>query len=182
MSIREKPVVAFQQDVTLDLKWKIRLVTRNAFQNYDFFVTFLIRCGIVMRSWLAWRDILRLWRDDLSRAARFSPNAVIIKPYCRLKIELTFLDRPNNLFLSGIVFFCAVPFYNSFAALHLFIIFLRLFLNGQRIAVRTKMKRVLAFRVLVFRVLVFQVLVFRVLVFRVLVFQVLVFRVLGLRS
>ena len=91
---------------------------------------------------------------------------------------------------------CVVPFYNLFAALrliysrcpsHLFIIFLRLFLNDPRIAVRSKMKRVLVFRVLVFRVLVFQVLVFRVLVFqvlvfRVLVFQVLVFRVLGLRS
>ena len=107
------------------------------------------------------------------RAARFSPNAVIIKPYCRLKIELTFVDTRNNLFLLGIQFFlCVVPFYNLFAALrliysrcpsHLFIIFLRLFLNGPRIAVRTKMKRVLVFRVLVFQVLVFRVLVFRVL-------------------
>ena len=46
-------------------------------------------------------------RDELSRAARFSPNAVIIKPYCRLKIELTFLDTHNNFFISGIqVFLC----------------------------------------------------------------------------
>ena len=53
----------------------------------------------------AWH--LRLWREELSRAARFSPNAVIITPYCRLKIELSFLDIHNNLFLSGVqVFLC----------------------------------------------------------------------------
>ena len=32
------------------------------------------------------------------RPARFSPNAVIIKPYCRLKIELSFLDIHNISF------------------------------------------------------------------------------------
>ena len=58
-------------------------------------------------------------------------------------------------------FFCAVPFYNLFAALRvihsrcpsdLFIKFLHLF-KWPAVAVRTKMKRVLVFQVLVFRVL-----------------------------
>ena len=46
---------------------------------------------------------LRFWREKfISRAARFSPNAVIIKTYCSLKIELSFLDIHNNFFLSRI--------------------------------------------------------------------------------
>ena len=55
---------------------------------------------------LAWH--LRFWREEfISRAARFSPNADIIKLYCRLKIELSFFGIHNNLFLSRIqVFLC----------------------------------------------------------------------------
>ena len=37
----------------------------------------LMKCGIVMWPCLAWRDICALWREQLSSAARFSPNAVI---------------------------------------------------------------------------------------------------------
>ena len=70
---------------------------------------------------------------------------------------LLFLIHVVISFFQEYSFFCVVPFYNLFAALrviysrhpsHLFIIFLRLFLNGPRITVRTKMKRVLVFRVL----------------------------------
>ena len=103
-------------------------------------------------------------------AARFSPNAVIIKPYCRLKIELNFLDI-HNISFKNTGFFGAFLFYGSFAALRViysrfpshYLLYFCAFLNGPGIALRTKMKRVLVFRVLVFRVLGFRVLVFRVL-------------------
>ena len=73
--------------------------------------------------------------EELSSIARFSPNAVIIKPSCRLKIDLNFLDI-HKISFRNTGFFGAVLFYGLFAALrviysrfpsHLFIICLRLF-------------------------------------------------------
>ena len=103
--------------------------------RFSFYLSDQMRDCHAVLTHLAWH--LRLWHEELSRAARFSPNAVIIKPNCRLKIELSFLDIHNNLFLSGIqVSLCRSFLYNLFAALrviysrcpsHLFLIFLRLF-------------------------------------------------------
>ena len=122
-----------------------------------------MKCVIVMWPWFAWH--LRLWRESLSSAARFSPNAVIIKPYFRLQIELNFFDIYNISFKNTWFF---VPFFSMAYLLlcawfitdflRIYLLYVCAFLNHPGIAVRTKMKRVLVFRVLVFQVLVFRVL------------------------
>ena len=96
--------------------------------------------------------------DSYSVSARFRHNVVIIKPYCRLKIELSSFEI-HNISLRNTGFFVCV--WRSFLWLiccfsgDVFLIQFALmyqyfctFLNDQRIAMRTQMKRALVFRVL----------------------------------
>ena len=53
------------------------------------------------RPWRVWRDIC-----GLSEAARFRHNVVIIKPYCRLKIELTSFEIHKISFRNTGFFLC----------------------------------------------------------------------------
>ena len=118
-----------------------------------FFFTFLIKCGIVIRSWLAWRDICgfgvkNLYQEPLD----FLPMPSWQSFTAVSKSSLVFLIYIIIYFFQEYRPFCAVPFYNLFAALRviysrwpspLFVIILRLF----------KRPGVLVFRVLVFWVL-----------------------------
>ena len=86
-----------------------RCILKLPFFFFFFYLSDQMRDCYAVLTRLAWHfAVVARW--FIMIVARFSPKAVIIKPYCRLKIELTFVDTRNNFLLSGIQFFFCVSF------------------------------------------------------------------------